>query len=195
MPLVGKTKMEMMSLLRSYGSAEERMMASSTKLLELTLADALNVVNDDNPEFKLMDLRCLRRLTTVQGATISWWLSDELLRSYMLLINDKAHELSLNVHCFNSFFFSTFAEQGYKGVRRWSASVCEIKSPNHFLAGETGSSNQLGQHSLDIYCRQLAVQNNTLLRLSSCLSINGNGLYGTISPVRLIFLEVIIFCC
>ena len=108
-------------------------MASSTKLLELTLADASDVVNRDNPEFKLMDLRCLRRLITVQGATISWWLSDEVLRSYMLLINDKARELSLNVHCFNSFFFSTFAEQGYKGVRRWSTSVClRLKVPTIF---------------------------------------------------------------
>jgi Ulp1 family protease len=66
------------------------------------------------------------------------WLNDEIINFYGVMVNlrsaaaktrrdkgfaEPGDENLLDVHVFNSFFFSKFSEGGYNSVRRWTKKV------------------------------------------------------------------------
>ena len=124
-PLVGKNRSQCVLLMGSYGTEEEKRFhgyCCSQTLLEFTLPDAEEYVTN---HVQLHHLRALRFLFTGNQDTLSWWLNDVIVNDYMQLINLKAMENGIKAHCFNSVFTSTFENQGYRGVKKWSEQFCK----------------------------------------------------------------------
>ena len=67
----------------------------------------------------------MRFLFTDNQDILSWWLNDAIVKDYMQLINFKAMENGIKAHCYNSVFTSTFENQGYRGVKKWSEQFCK----------------------------------------------------------------------
>lgn len=51
------------------------------------------------------------------------WLNDEIINFYAQLIMDRAKTKFLQVHVYNTFFYSTLSQGGYAKVRKWSKKV------------------------------------------------------------------------
>ncbi|KAL0078941.1 hypothetical protein J3Q64DRAFT_1809071 [Phycomyces blakesleeanus] len=54
------------------------------------------------------------------------WLNDEIINFYMEMLSDRSKanpKEYLDIHCFNTFFFSTLSESGYQKVRRWTKRI------------------------------------------------------------------------
>ncbi|KAI7862089.1 Senp1 mutant in complex with sumo-1 [Spinellus fusiger] len=54
------------------------------------------------------------------------WLNDEIINFYMEMLSDRSKEntgVLPDIHCFNTFFYSTIRESGYSKVKRWTKRV------------------------------------------------------------------------
>ena len=120
------SKAQYLSLMSSYGTAEERQSYHSSMLLEMTLDDHDDTINDVL-NTKKRDLRGLRFRLTTSGDPILWWINSNLLNDYVELVNAKSVGLALRAHCFSPHFLERFA-LGYADVKRWSVAACKRHS-------------------------------------------------------------------
>ncbi|KAE9531534.1 hypothetical protein AGLY_010740 [Aphis glycines] len=97
--------------------------------IALKMSGPLNeyVVNGKN--IKRMDLK------TIYSPTA--WLNDEVINHYLSMIVDRD---PINIHSFDTFFYTKLSEQGYQSVRRWS------RKKDIFACKKMFSPIHLGNH-------------------------------------------------
>ena len=120
----GKGRGELVRLMSSYGTEEQKKTTASCVIIEDTMEDAFELVVESNPHMTKRYFRGLRYLSTTSGHPVAWWINSVIIEDFIGLVNKKTVALSLKAHCTSQYLFVNFETQGYKSVKKWSANWC-----------------------------------------------------------------------
>jgi len=97
--------------------------------IALQMSGSLNEYIVTGKNIKKMDLKTIYLPTA--------WLNDEVINHYLGMIVDRD---PINIHSFDTFFYSKLSSQGYQSVRRWS------RKKDIFACKKMFSPIHLGNH-------------------------------------------------